>query len=195
MLDLMASTEIAARPQPSAAELREEERKKRTNIDRILLTNARLAPQELAERTGMTVDAAMTRLYELLHARDHLSERQEERLVIIELGDLIDEVKDRMSGANDENFADIANVALRGYEAISKRLDARRKLTEADIGEITKAQGEMFMAVLSEAITLVINRLEEDHPDSDWDIASEIEAGFAEAVPAAAEEVRKRVRE
>lgn len=195
MLGHMASKELAPRTQPSAAELREEERKKRTNIDRILLTNARLAPQELAERTGLTVEAAMTRLYELLRARDHLSERQEERLLIIEMGDLIDEVKDRMSGANDENFADIANVALRGYEAISKRLDARRKITEADIGEITKAQGEMFLAVMIEAVNMVATRLEEYHPDLDFDIRGEIEEGFAIAIPEARAAVSKRVRE
>ena len=191
----MAEKELDTRPKMSAAEMREAERKKRTNIDRILLVNARKSPLEISEATGLPVDVAMARLYELLRSRDHFSERQEERLLIIEMGDLIDEVRDRMTAANDDNFADIANVALRGYEAISKRLDARRKLTQADISEITRAQGEMFLAVMLEAIDLATVRLEETHPDNEWDIASEMEEAFAIAIPEANEAVNKRVRD
>lgn len=182
-------------PSKTAAELREEERLKRSNIDRILLVNARKSPEEISERTGLPVDRAMERLYTLLRSRDHLSDRMEERLLIIEMGDLIDEVTDRMRASNDDNFADIANVALRGYEAISKRLDARRKMAEIDINKVTQAQGEMFLAVMLEAVNLVSTRMEEMHPDLDFDIRGEIEEGFAIALPEAQESVNKSVRE
>jgi hypothetical protein len=179
----------------TAAEIREEERRKRSNTDRLLLTYARLSLEEIEEKTGVPAAEAGLRLNELLRARDHLSERQEERLLIIELGDLIDDVKNRMGGANDENYADIANVALRGYEAIAKRFDARRKLTEADMAEITRAQGEMFLAVLIEAISLAGNYMEELHPDLDFDIRDDLEAAFDYAIPLARSEVNKNIRE
>lgn len=187
--------DIVPQPTKTAAELREEERRKRSNIDQILLKNARLSPQEISERSGMPVDDAMSRLYELLRTRDHLTDRQEERLLIIEMGDLIDEMRMRSSAASEENYADIANAALRGYDAIGKRLDARRKLAEIDISEITRAQGEMFLAVMLEAVGMVATRLEELYPDNEWDIRAEIEEGFAVALPQARDEVNRRVRE
>lgn len=179
----------------TAAEMRAEERRKRTNTDRLLLKYARLSGTEIEEKTGIPANEAVLRLNELLAARDHLSERQQERLLIIELGDLIDKVRERMDGAKDEDFADIANVALRGYEAISKRLDANRKLTELDIAEITQAQGQMFLATMVEMMNYVANRLEESHPDSEWDIRGELEEAFAIALPEAQKEVNNRVRE
>jgi hypothetical protein len=164
-------------------------------MDQMLLKNARLSPQEISERTGMPVDRAMERLYELLRTRDHLTDRQEERLLIIEMGDLIDDIKNRMQGAQDQYYGDIAAVSLRAYEAIAKRLDARRKLNELDLSEITRAQGEMFLAILLEFVQLQIEYLEEMHPESEWDIAEGIESASAYALPIAQDNVNKRVRE
>ena len=189
------STEVAKVAVKTATEMREEERKKRTNSDQQLLKNARLSPQEISDKTGIPVDRAMSRLYELLRTRDHLSDRQEERLLIIEMGDLIDGMKMRMDAAGDQFYGDIAAVTLRAYEAIAKRLDMRRKLNELDLSEITRAQGEMFLSIMVEAVNLVATRMEEMHPDSEWDIRSELEEGFAIALPEARDEVNKRVRE
>lgn len=191
----MATNEVAPKPRKTAAELREEERKKRTNIDRIILANARKSYEEISAATGVPVDQIAVRLEQLLRSRDHLTERQEERLLIIEMGDLIDEVKDRMGGAKDENYADIANVALRGYDSIAKRLDARRKLNEVDISEITRGQGEMFLAIFVDSVGKVATRLEETHPELEFDIRSELEEAFAIALPEARAEVMNRVRE
>ena len=179
----------------TAADIRAEERAKRTNTDRLLLKYARRSLEEISEKTGLEPAEAAQRLEHLLRERDFLSERQQERLLIIELGDLVDSVRGRMESAGEDNYADIANVALRGYEAIAKRLDARRKLTEADISEITRAQGEMFLAIIVDAVNKVATRLEEIHPDSEWDIRLELEEAFAIALPEAREEVARRVRE
>lgn len=189
------SQEIERAPQKTAAEMRKDERKKQSNIDRIILKNARKSYLEISEATGVPVDEVAVRLDGLLKTRDHLTERQEERLLIIEMGDLIDDMRLRMEHAKEENYADIANVTLRGYEAIAKRLDARRKLTEVDIAEITRSQGQMFLSIMLEAIQLVVNRMEELHPDLEFDIGSEIEEAFAIALPQAQSEVNKRVRD
>lgn len=192
----MANSEIIPAPRKTAAEVRAEERAARSNIDRIILRNARLSLEEIGEKVGGMHPAEVgERLDNLLRSRDHLSERQEERLLIIEMGDLIDEVRNRMNAANDDNYADIANVALRGYEAISKRMDARRKLSELDISEISRAQGEMFLAIIIEAISRVSNWFEEVHPDLDFDIRTEMEEAFDLALPEARDEVNRRVRE
>ncbi len=191
----MASTAVESKPRKTAAELREEERRARSNSDRIILRNARLSLEEIGEKVGMHPTDVDQRLGELLRSRDHLTERQEERLLIVELGDLIDEVRSRGNAAKDEDYADIMNVALRGYDSIAKRLDARRKLSELDISEISRAQGEMFLAIILEAINLVSNWFEEVHPDLGFDIRSEMEEAFDRALPQARDEINKRVRE
>lgn len=191
----MTSTELAAKGTLTAAQLREEERRTRSNIDRIILKNARQSLEDISSMTGMAPDEVAARLDTILRSRDYLSDRQEERLLIIEMGDLIDEMRNRMQGANDENYADIANVTLRGYEAIAKRLDARRKLAELDISEITRAQGELFLNIVVEALGMVANELEEEHPESTWDIRAEMESAFSRALPAAQSEVNRRVRD
>ena len=188
--ELTASKEVV-----SAQQAREDERRKRSHIDRILLKNARRSIEEMAELTGLYPDEIAGRLEALLRSRDFLSDRQEERLILIEIGDLIDDMRGRMEGAHDDNYADIANVTLRGYEAIAKRLDARRKLAELDISEITRAQGDLFLSIVLEAVNIVASELEETHPDASWDIRAEIEASFARALPAARDEVNRRVRE
>jgi hypothetical protein len=191
---MTTSTEIA-KAEKSAAEMREEERRKRSNIDRLLLQNARLSPNEIAEKTGLPVDRAMSRLHDLLRSRDHLSDRMEERLLIIEMGDLIDDMKARMQAAGDQFYGDIAAVTLRGYEAIGKRLEQRRRMNELDLAEITQAQGEMILAIFAETLHDQAEYLEELHPDSEWDIYDGIEAAFAYALPLAQERINKRVRE
>ena len=191
----MTSTELATKGMPNAAQLREEERRKRSHIDRLILKNARQSLDDIAQLTGMEPADVAMRLETILRSRDYLTDRQEERLLILEMGDLIDDMRGRMEGAHDDNYADIANVTLRGYEAIAKRLDARRKLAELDISEITRAQGELFLSIVLEAVNIVASELEETHPDASWDIRAEIEASFARALPAARDEVNRRVRE
>jgi hypothetical protein len=191
----MASKEIATKPRQSAAEMRAEERAKRSVTDKLILKYARLSLNEIEEKTGVPAAEAGLRLDELLRARDHLTERMQERALIIEMGDLIDEVRERMLTSSNDNYADIANVALRGYEAIAKRFDALRKVTEADIAEISKAQGEMFLAIMIEAINMVGIEQEELHPDLDFSIRDELEEGFSRALPAARAEIERRVRQ
>lgn len=192
MLESMAGKELERK---TAAEIRAEERARRTNIDRQILKNARLSYAEISEKTGVPVHEIGERLERLLQARDHLTERQEERLLIIEMGDHIDEMKQRADAASDQFYGDIAAVILRGYDSIAKRLDMRRKATELDIAEITRAQGEMFLGILNESINMAATRLEELHPDLEFDIREELEEAFSEVLPFAAAEVQRKVRE
>lgn len=191
----MANKEVVAPAPKTAAQLREEERAKRTNIDKMILKHARLSIEEISERVGISPAQVDERLSHLLRTRDHLTDRQEERLLIIEMGELIDDMRNRMYSTQDQFFADIANVTLRAYEAIAKRLDARRKITEVDIQEITRAQGEMFLYIMVESVNMVATRLEEMHPDLDFDIRSELEEAFALALPEARAQVNEKVRE
>lgn len=177
----------------TAAEVAADERKKRTASEQLLLRYARLSPEEIEDKTGIPAHEAMSRLADILRTRDWMTDRMEERLLLIEMSDLITDVRDRMDSAAPEFFADIANVALRGYEAVSKRLDARRKLTEDDIAEISRAQGEMMMEAIRLAVDMTVEYMSEVHPD--LEIEDDLRAGFARSLPKSWEAVKNNVRE
>lgn len=177
----------------TAAEAREAERQKRTATEQLLLRYARLAPEEIAAKTGIPAEEAMSRLAEILRTRDWMTDRMEERLLLIEMSDLISDVRNRMDSASPELFADIANVALRGYEAVSKRLDARRKLTEDDIAEISRAQGELMMEAIRIAVDMTVEYIGETQPE--LEIEDDLRTGFARALPMAWATVKGNVRE
>ena len=129
-------------PQKTDVELAQErraaDRAHRNALDELLIQNARKSPEQIEAATGVPAAEAMERLALILRTRDWMSERMEERLLMIEMGDLIDDVKKRLANVSEQYYSDTANVALRGYEAISKRMDARRSITEEDMAEITR---------------------------------------------------------
>lgn len=178
-----------------AKKRRETERAQRNALDEMLIKNARKSPEQIESATGIPAAQAMERLAHILRARDWMSERMEERLLLIEMGDLIDGVKVRLEHASEQYYADTANVALRGYEAISKRMDARRNITEEDMAEITRVQAEAYIDVLNETVADVAEYLTEVFPDLGVELHDATVAGFQRALPKAHKKIRERVRD
>lgn len=134
----------------------------RSALDSKLLANARKSPAEIAVLTGLPAEVVAERISVLLESRDWLSDRQQERLLLEEIADLKDEVMGRVRNADDRDFAQVANVALRTLKLISERLDSRRKLVDADINEITAAQARVFGQAFDLALGHVVRVLGED---------------------------------
>lgn len=134
----------------------------RSAIDAKLLSYARKSPEEIAELTGLDAKFVAERISQLLESRDWLSDRQQERLLLEEIADLKDMVMDRVRFADEKDFAGIANVALRTLKLISERLDARRKLVDADIESITAAQARVFGRAFNLALEHVVDVLGAD---------------------------------
>lgn len=176
-------------------EQREAERRQRSAMDELLIANARKSPEQIELVTGIPAQQALERLAYILRARDWMTERQEERLLLIEMGDLIDGVKLRLSNVSDQYYSDTANVALRGYEAISKRMEARKAVTEEEMSEITRVQAENYIEVLRDIVVDTIEYIAEVYPDMDVDLENTINAGFQRALPKAYEKMRSRVRD
>ena len=145
----------------------------RSAVDGKLLSLARRSPEEIAELTGLDARFVASRISELLESRDWLSDRQQERLLLEEIADLKDEVMARMRVADEKDFAQVANVALRTLKLISERLDSRRKLIDADINEITAAQARVFGKAFDLALAYVVDSfkaLEEVPAEEDVDV-------------------------
>ena len=141
----------------------------RSALDAKLLANARKSPVEISALTGLPAEVVAERVSFLLESRDWLSDRQQERLLLEEIADLKDEVMFRMRSADEKDFAAVANVALRTLKLISERLDARRKLIDSDISEITAAQARVFGEAFDLALGYVVNSFKsfDEIPDNE----------------------------
>lgn len=178
-----------------AKQNREAERKQRSAVDELLIRNARKSPEQIEAMTGIPADQAMERLGMLLRSRDWMTEKQEKRLLLIELGDLIEDVKGRLRDVSEQYYADTANVALRGYEQIGKRLDAQTAITEEEMAEITRVQAEVYIDTLRELVGMVVDYIAEVHPEMDLEMEATINSGFQKYLPEAYAKVRGRIRD
>lgn len=188
----MGDSNKVARQTP--AERAAAERAKRSHSTQQLLANARLSPHEIEDKTGIPADEAAARLTEILQSRDWMTDRMEERLLLIEMGDFLAEVRQRQKDASEENFALIAGVTLRTYREIANRLDARRRLTDQDISEISAAQGNLMMDTIRLALDMAAEQIVKVHPDMP-NFAEELQDAFRHALPKASEHVKKHVRD
>lgn len=186
--------EVEVKKRMSPVERAEEERRNRSNTDKLLLKYARLSGQEIAEKTGLDPVDALQRLNVLLASRDHLTERMEERLLLIELSDFVAEARERQKNASDEDYALIAGVTLRGMREIANRLDARRRLDDKDITEISAGQGSMFMETIRLALDMAGEFVVQRHPEVK-NLREDLLEGFQYALPRAREEIMKHVHE
>lgn len=154
----------------------------RTNLDDKLLSLARKSPVEIAEATGLDAGYIAERIAHLLDSKDWLTDRQEERLLLIEAADLKDKAFGMLQDVGPQEFAGVANVVLKSLRLVSERLDARRKLVDGDIEKITASHAKIFAQAFDVALAYIIAgfRAFEGVP-SDEDIDDLVEQGLKRA--------------
>ena len=128
----------------------------RTNLDERLLSLARKSPAEIAEATGLEPGYIAERIAYLLDSKDWLTDRQEERLLLIEAASLKDKAFGMLDEVDMKDFASVANVVLKSLKLVSERLDARRKLVDDDIQKITAAHAKIFAQAFDAALQYII---------------------------------------
>jgi len=128
----------------------------RTNLDEKLLSLARKSPVEIAEATGLEPGYIAERIAYLLDSKDWLTDRQEERLLLIEAASLKDKAFGMLDEVDMKDFASVANVVLKSLRLVSDRLDARRKLVDDDIQKITAAHAKIFAQAFDAALQYII---------------------------------------
>ena len=128
----------------------------RTNLDEKLLSLARKSPVEIAELTGLEPGYVSERIAYLLDSKDWLTDRQEERLLLIEAATLKDKAFGMLDSVDMKDFASVANVVLKSLRLVSDRLDARRKLVDTDIERITAAHAKIFASAFDAALAYII---------------------------------------
>jgi hypothetical protein len=128
----------------------------RTDLDEKLLSLARRSPAEIAVATGLDAGFVAERIAYLLDSKDWLSDRQEERLLLVEAASLKDKAFGMLDGVDGRDFASVANVVLKSLRLVSDRLDARRKLVDDDIAKITAAHAKIFAQAFDAALQYII---------------------------------------
>lgn len=140
-----------------------------------LLQNARKSLKEVSEIIGLPVADIAERYALLFEERGWLTERQEERLLLIELADLIVDARIRLKNTEDRDYASVARVVLSSMQLMADRFDARKKLVDDDINRITTANARQFGMAYDIALTHIVNGLKMLHPeisDDEVDILS-----------------------
>jgi len=154
----------------------------RTNLDEKLLSLARKSPTEIAEATGLDAGFVAERIAYLLDSKDWLTDRQEERLILIEAATLKDKAFGMLEDVGPQEFAGVANVVLKTLRLVSERLDARRKLVDDDIQKITAAHAKIFAQAFDSALQYIISGFKAfDGVPSDEDVDDLVEQGLKRA--------------
>ena len=154
----------------------------RTNLDEKLLSLARKSPVEIAEATGLEPGYIAERIAYLLDSKDWLTDRQEERLLLIEAASLKDKAFGMLDEVDMKDFASVANVVLKSLKLVSERLDARRKLVDDDIQKITAAHAKIFAQAFDAALQYIISGFRAfDGVPEDEEIDDLVEQGLKRA--------------
>jgi len=154
----------------------------RTNLDDKLLSLARKSPTEIAEATGLDAKYVAERISHLLDSKDWLTDRQEERLLLIEASDLKDRAFGMLQDVGPQEFAGVANVVLKSLRLVSERLDARRKLVDDDIMKITASHARIFAQAFDAALQYIVAGFKAfDGVPSDDDVDNLVEQGLKRA--------------
>jgi hypothetical protein len=154
----------------------------RTNLDEKLLSLARKSPAEIAEVTGLDAGFVAERIAYLLDSKDWLTDRQEERLILIEAATLKDKAFGMLEDVGPQEFAGVANVVLKTLRLVSERLDARRKLVDDDIHKITAAHAKIFAQAFDAALQYIIAGFKAfEGVPSDEDVDDLVEQGLKRA--------------
>ncbi len=141
------------------------EKKKRAAIDEKLLRNAKKSLTELQEITGLPAKDVSERLAWLLEDRGWMTERMEERHMLIELADFVEDARARMKRAEDKDYGTIGKVVLGGFQQMAERWDRRRQLVDADIEKITQAQARLYGRTYDVALSHIFENLKILHPE------------------------------
>lgn len=164
-----------------------ETKQERSALTEKLLANARTKSlAEVAELTGLSVEDVAERYARLYEDRGWMTERQEERHFIIELSDLINDVRSMLDKADVKDYAPIARVLLGGMQLIAGRMDNRKRLLDEDISRITAAQSHLMASAISLAFDKAVFELQKMYPDVDPEVVNAI---FIQSLPLAVNEL------
>lgn len=121
-------------------------------LDRRLLRNARKSATEIEEITGIPAGEVAERLSLLLDQYTYRDDLVEEKLLLVELGDLVYDLRERMSSAEDtEEYVALARVLTTNVRTMLDQIERRRKAVDVDLSKINESQAKLMAMAFSVA--------------------------------------------
>lgn len=156
-----------------------------TILDDILLKAAAdgRSPQEMERLSGIPAAQAVQHVKELLNSRNVWDEHQQRQLLLHELHELKDSLRDHALKAKD---LDSARLLLKSLEVIGKRLDTQQVALDENVIKLSQYQQSILMRAMDSALTFAKNELAERYPDIS---RSELEALVADGLVRAKYEI------
>lgn len=135
-----------------------------TILDDILLKAAAdgRSPQEMERISGIPAAQAVQHVKAMLDSRDVWTEHQQRQLLLSELHDLKDSLRDQALKAKD---LDSARLLLKSLEVIGKRLDSQQQTLDENVIKLSTYQQSILMRAMDSALTFAKNELAERYPE------------------------------
>lgn len=156
-----------------------------TILDDILLKAAAdgRSPIEMERISGIPAAQAVQHVKQLLDSRDVWTEHQQRQLLLHELHELKDSLRDHALKAKD---LDSARLLLKSLEVIGKRLDTQQVALDENVIKLSEYQQAILLRAMDSALTFAKNELAERYPDIS---RSELEALVADGLVRAKYEI------
>lgn len=138
---------------------------------------------EISEQTGVTPEAVLLRVKDLIDSRDVWDDIQREKLLMHSIYDL----KERLEANMDALVGDpkLLESYRRTLELLGQRIEARNHINEADLLKVSEAHGRKMVHVIELGYYKARAALARDYPDVDL---LAIDATFSEGIEEAARE-------
>lgn len=154
----------------------------RSDLDRLLLANAKKSLSEISELTGLSEADAATRLSQLYEDKGALYDLYRERQLIEELYDIYDDIKLKAQNSAERNSAGLYNALRQIMVVMFDKLEKARARNSADLATVNEAHARVMFAAISLAFEKAAFELEKRYPEVDRD---ELESIMLEALPLA----------
>ncbi len=146
----MATSELVSSPQ----------------LDRRLLRNARKTAREVEEITGIPAEEVAERLTHLLDEYTYRDDLVEEKLLLVELGEVVYDLKDRMNQAEEtEEYVALARVMSTNVRTMLDQIERRRKAVNIDLNKITEVQARLMAMAFTVAAEKAELELRKRYPN------------------------------
>ena len=132
-------------------------------LDDVLLKAAAdgRSPMEMERISGIPAAQAVQHVKQLLDSRDVWTEHQQRQLLLSELHELKDSLRDQALKAGD---IDSARLLLKSLEIIGKRLDAQQQTLDENVIKLSEYQQSVLLRAMDAALTFAKQQLEERYP-------------------------------
>jgi len=133
-------------------------------LDDILLKAAAdgRSPIEMERISGIPAAQAVQHVKQLLDSRDIWTEHQQRQLLLSELHELKDSLRDQALKAGD---LDSARLLLKALETIGKRLDSQQQTLDENVIKLSHYQQEVLLRAMDSALTFAKGQLAERYPE------------------------------